>query len=58
MKTALPALALAALTLAGCASLQPPAVRPGPSDEPPIVARSTGPKGTPAASSAPTWACR
>jgi flagellar L-ring protein precursor FlgH len=46
MKTALPALALAALTLAGCASLQPPPVRPGPSDEPPIVARSMGPKGS------------
>jgi flagellar L-ring protein precursor FlgH len=46
MKTALPALAALALSLAGCASLQPPAVRPGPSDEPPSVARSNGPKGT------------
>lgn len=44
MKTALPAL-LAALTLAGCAQLQPPAVRPGPSDEPPAVSRVNGPRG-------------
>lgn len=33
-------LALLASLLAGCASLQPPAVRPGPSDEPPNVARA------------------
>jgi len=45
MKTALPALLLATLSLAGCAALQPPAVRPGPSDEPPAVARSSGPRG-------------
>ncbi len=37
--------ALAAL-LAGCAALQPPPVRPGPSDEPPGVSRVVGPKGT------------
>ena len=43
MKTALPALLLA--LLAGCAALQPPAVRPGPTDEPPTVARSSGPRG-------------
>jgi hypothetical protein len=43
MKAALPALLLA--LLAGCAALQPPAVRPGPSDEPPAVARSSGPRG-------------
>jgi flagellar L-ring protein precursor FlgH len=41
MKAALPALLLA---LAGCAALQPPAVRPGPSDEPPPWPRS-GPRG-------------
>jgi flagellar L-ring protein precursor FlgH len=46
MKTALPALVLATLSLAGCAALQPPAVRPGPSDEPPTVSRTIGPKGT------------
>ena len=46
MKTALPALVLATLSLAGCAALQPPAVRPGPSDEPPAVSRTIGPKGT------------
>ena len=46
MKTALPALVLAAWSLAGCAALQPPAVRPGPSDEPPAVSRTIGPKGT------------
>ena len=44
MKTALPV--LAALLLAGCASLMPPPVRPGPSDEPPNVSRNNGPKGT------------
>ena len=45
MKTALPAL-LATLSLAGCAALQPPPVRPGPSDEGPTVSRVIGPKGT------------
>lgn len=38
--------ALAALLLAGCASLQPAAVRPAPFDEPPAVARSAAPRGT------------
>jgi flagellar L-ring protein precursor FlgH len=38
--------AMAALLLAGCASLLPPAVRPGPIDEPPAVARSSTPRGT------------
>jgi flagellar L-ring protein precursor FlgH len=46
MKTALPALVLATLSLAGCAALQPPPVRPGPSDEGPTVSRTVGPKGT------------
>jgi len=45
MKTALPALAVLASLLAGCASLQPPPVRPGPSDEAPNVARG-GVRGT------------
>ncbi|MBJ7310705.1 flagellar basal body L-ring protein FlgH [Rugamonas sp. CCM 8940] len=44
MKTALTA--LTALLLGGCASLAPPAVRPGPSDEPPAVARGVAPKGS------------
>jgi flagellar L-ring protein precursor FlgH len=44
MKHALPA-ALLALSLAGCAALQPPAVRPGPSDEPPAVNRTMAPRG-------------
>jgi flagellar L-ring protein FlgH len=38
--------AMAALLLAGCASIQPAAVRPGPFDEPPAVARSAAPRGT------------
>ena len=38
--------AMAALLLAGCAVLQPPAVRPGPIDEPPAVARGSAPRGT------------
>lgn len=42
MKAALPSLVLAALT--GCASLEPPAVRPGPMDEPPPLVRSTMPR--------------
>ncbi|TFW23608.1 flagellar basal body L-ring protein FlgH [Duganella callida] len=37
---------LAALSLAGCAQLQPPPVRLGPIDEPPPVARNNGPRGT------------
>jgi flagellar L-ring protein precursor FlgH len=49
MKTALRmqpiVLLLTALSLAGCAALQPPAVRPGPSDEPPPVARNSAPRG-------------
>ncbi|NGZ87390.1 flagellar basal body L-ring protein FlgH [Duganella aceris] len=45
MKAALPTL-LATLSLAGCAALQPPPVRPGPSDDAPTVSRSIGPKGT------------
>lgn len=45
MKTALPALLLTTLALAGCAQLQPPAVRPGPIEETPPVARSSGPRG-------------
>ncbi|MES2348054.1 MAG: flagellar basal body L-ring protein FlgH, partial [Pseudomonadota bacterium] len=40
MKPALPASAVLALLLAGCASLAPPPVRPGPSAEPPAVSRS------------------
>lgn len=36
----------AALLLGGCAALQPPAVRPGPIDETPAVARSMAPRGT------------
>nr|WP_315257911.1 flagellar basal body L-ring protein FlgH [uncultured Duganella sp.] len=44
MKHAVTAL-LATVSLAGCAALQPPAVRPGPSDEPPAVNRSTAPRG-------------
>lgn len=43
MKTALPALLL--LSLGACAQLQPPAVRPGPIDEAPAVARNSVPKG-------------
>jgi flagellar L-ring protein precursor FlgH len=35
-----------ACQLAACASMAPPAVRPGPSDEPPIAQRSNGPRGT------------
>jgi flagellar L-ring protein precursor FlgH len=49
MKPALPASAIGpvlALLLAGCASLAPPSVRPGPSAEPPAVSRSIGAKGT------------
>jgi flagellar L-ring protein precursor FlgH len=46
MKTALPALVLVTLSLAGCAALQPPPVRPGPSDEGPTVSRAVGPRGT------------
>ncbi len=48
MNSALPALALvaAASLLAGCAALQPPPVRPGPSDEPPTVSRVMGPRGS------------
>ena len=42
MKAALPLLLLAVLT--GCASLAPPAVRPGPMDEPPPLVRSTMPR--------------
>jgi flagellar L-ring protein precursor FlgH len=42
MKTVLPVIFLAALT--GCAALQPPAVRPGPMDEPPPLARSNQPR--------------
>ncbi|MDR7051426.1 flagellar L-ring protein precursor FlgH [Duganella sp. 3397] len=42
MKAALPVLLVAALT--GCASLEPPAVRPGPMDEPPPLVRSTMPR--------------
>jgi flagellar L-ring protein precursor FlgH len=38
--------AMAALLLAGCASLAPPAVRPGPFDEPPAVARMATPRGS------------
>ncbi|GGX81338.1 flagellar basal body L-ring protein FlgH [Massilia dura] len=39
--------AMAAMLLAGCASsLAPPAVRPGPFDEPPQVLRSAAPRGT------------
>ncbi len=37
--------AMAATLLAGCASLQPPAVRPAPFDEPPAVVRSAAPRG-------------
>jgi len=44
MKSAFTAL-LATLSLAGCAALQPPAVRPGPSDETPAVNRSTAVRG-------------
>ncbi|MYM83956.1 flagellar basal body L-ring protein FlgH [Duganella sp. FT50W] len=44
MKQAVTAL-LATMSLAGCAALQPPAVRPGPSDEPPAVNRGTAPRG-------------
>lgn len=44
-RRAAPALGLV-LTLAGCAALAPPPVRPGPMDEPPAVSRVTGPKGT------------
>jgi len=44
MKQAVTAL-LATLSLAGCAVLQPPAVRPGPSDEPPAVNRNVQPRG-------------
>ena len=40
------ALAVAASLLAGCAALQPPPVRPGPSDEPPTVSRVMGPRGS------------
>ena len=40
------ALSAMATLLAGCAALQPPPVRPGPSDEPPSVSRVVGPKGT------------
>nr|WP_315400232.1 flagellar basal body L-ring protein FlgH [uncultured Duganella sp.] len=40
------ALAAAAALLAGCAALQPPPVRPGPSDEGPTVSRTIGPKGS------------
>ncbi|HWW68740.1 MAG TPA: flagellar basal body L-ring protein FlgH [Duganella sp.] len=48
MKAAPHALALvvAASLLAGCAALQPPPVRPGPSDEPPAISRVVGPKGS------------
>ena len=47
MKTALPALVLATLSLAGCAALLPPPVRPGPVlDDTPTVSRAVGPKGT------------
>jgi flagellar L-ring protein precursor FlgH len=38
--------AMAALLLAGCASIQPAAVRPGPIDEAPIASRSSMPRGT------------
>jgi flagellar L-ring protein precursor FlgH len=38
--------AVAALLLGGCAALQPPAVRPGPIDEPPTVPRSSVPHGS------------
>ncbi|HEY1149049.1 MAG TPA: flagellar basal body L-ring protein FlgH [Pseudoduganella sp.] len=38
--------AMAALLLAGCASIQPAPVRPGPIDEPPIASRSSQPRGT------------
>jgi flagellar L-ring protein precursor FlgH len=44
MKQAVTAL-LATVSLAGCAALQPPAVRPGPSDEPPAVNRNVQPRG-------------
>jgi flagellar L-ring protein precursor FlgH len=51
MKTALPAMPAVRLTMVavlaamtGCASLQPPAVRPGPMDEPPPLARSNLPR--------------
>ncbi len=37
--------AMAALLLAGCATLQPPAVRPGPFDDAPTVARAAAPRG-------------
>jgi flagellar L-ring protein precursor FlgH len=38
--------AMATLLLAGCASFQPAAVRPGPIDEAPAVARGSAPRGT------------
>jgi flagellar L-ring protein precursor FlgH len=38
--------AMAAMLLAGCASLSPAPVRPGPFDEPPQVTRSAMPRGT------------
>lgn len=42
-----PLCAMAAMLLAGCAStFAPPAVRPGPFDEPPQVLRSAAPRGT------------
>ncbi|MBV7535143.1 flagellar basal body L-ring protein FlgH [Duganella sp. sic0402] len=44
MKKAVTAL-LATVSLAGCSVLQPPAVRPGPSDEPPAVNRTAQPRG-------------
>ena len=40
------ALVVAASLLAGCAALQPPPVRPGPSDEAPTISRVMGPKGS------------
>ncbi|SEN14236.1 flagellar L-ring protein precursor FlgH [Duganella sp. CF517] len=40
------ALVVAASLLAGCAAIQPPPVRPGPSDEAPTVSRVMGPKGS------------
>lgn len=40
------ALVVAASLLAGCAAIQPPPVRPGPSDEPPAISRVMGPKGS------------